>query len=85
MRFVTHWRLWWRRWSTWLAALNSIFVGYVFSQPILVIGLIGFAPGKWQIPLAFGAAFAAFALPVIVTHIRQPALKEKVHGAASRE
>ena len=46
MRLIAHWRLWWRRASTWLAALNGLFVAYVFSQPVLVIGLLGFARRK---------------------------------------
>lgn len=83
MRLVNHWRMiWWRRWSTWLAALNGLFVGYVFSQPILVIGLLGFAPDGWLIPLAVGTGFFAFVLPVIVSHISQPKLVEKVQEAA---
>lgn len=79
MEMVQNWRkMWWRRWSTWLAAVNSIFVGYVFSQPVLVIGLIGFAPGKLMLPLAAGAAFFAFVLPVIVTHVAQPKMRAKI-------
>ncbi len=78
MQLIENWRvLWWRRWSTWLAALNGLFVGYVFSQPILVIGLIGFAPDGWLVPLAVGAAILAFGLPVLVAHISQPKLREK--------
>jgi hypothetical protein len=77
MKLVQHWRLWWRRWSTWLAAINAIFVGHVFTQPILVVGLIGVAPGKWTIPLAVVTALLAFGLPVLVAHLSQPKLKAK--------
>lgn len=36
MKMVQGWKhYWWRRFSTWLAAINGIFVGYVFSQPVL--------------------------------------------------
>lgn len=77
MRLINHWRLWWRRASTWLAALNGLFVAYVFSQPILLIGLIGFAPGAYVLPLAVIAGLAAFGLPVVVAHIRQPKLAAK--------
>lgn len=77
MNLINNWRaIWWRRWSTWLAGLNAVFVGYVFSQPVLVIGLIGFAPAGWIVPLAIIAALAAFALPVLVAQIRQPALDQ---------
>lgn len=79
MKLTANWRVvWWRKFSTWIAALNGLFVAYVFSQPILVVGLLGFAPDGWMIPLAVGAGFFAFVLPVIVTHISQPKLIEKV-------
>lgn len=80
MRFIEYWRaIWWRRWSTWLAGLNAIFVGYVFSQPILVIGLLGFVPyGMLQIILIVIAALLAFALPVFVATLKQPALEAKI-------
>ena len=77
VKLIAHWRLWWRRASTWLAALNGLFVAYVFSQPVLVIGLLGFAPGEWLVPLAILAALLAFGLPVLVAQIKQPKLAEK--------
>ena len=79
MKLIANWqRICFRCVSTWLAALNGIFVGYVFSQPILVIGLIGFAPGELLMPLAIGAGFFAFVLPVIVAHVAQPKLRAKI-------
>ena len=78
MRLIAHWRLWWRRASTWLAALNALFVAYVFSQPVLVVGLIGFAPGEWIVPIAAVAALLAFGLPVLVAQISQPKLAAKI-------
>lgn len=79
MKLIAHWQhMWFRRVSTWLALLNGIFVGYVFSQPVLVVGLIGFAPGELMIPLAVGAGFFAFVLPVIVAHTAQPKLHAKI-------
>ena len=77
MKLIAHWRLWWRRASTWMAALNGLFVAYVFSQPVLVVGLIGFAPGEWIVPIAVVAALLAFGLPVLVAQIKQPKLAEK--------
>lgn len=79
MKLIANWqRIWFRRVSTWLAALNGVFVGYVFSQPILVIGLLGFAPGELLMPLAIGAGFFAFVLPVIVTHVAQPKMRARI-------
>ncbi len=77
MRLVAHWRLWWRRASSWLAFVNGLLTYYVFSQPILVVGLLGFSPGEWLVPLAVGAALLAFGLPILVANISQPKLAEK--------
>lgn len=77
MQMIANWRkLWWRRWSTWLAAVNAILVAHVFSQPILVVGLLGFAPGPWILPIAIIAAVLAFGLPVLVAQIKQPKLEK---------
>lgn len=79
MKFIEYWKtIWWRRWSTWLAGLNGLFVTYVFSQPILVIGLLGFSPAGWTIPLAIFLGLMAFGLPVLVAQIQQPALAAKI-------
>jgi hypothetical protein len=79
MKLIDNWRMiMWRRWSTWLAGFNAILVAYVFSQPAIVIGLLGFAPGGWQIPLAVVLAVLAFGLPVLVAHIQQPKLDAKI-------
>lgn len=79
MKLIDNWRtIWFRRVSTWLAAVNGMFVAYVFSQPVLVVGLLGFAPGEWIIPLAATLGFLAFVLPVIVAHWPQPKLHAKI-------
>ena len=86
MKMVQGWKhYWWRRFSTWLAAINGIFVGYVFSQPVLVVGLIGFAPTEWAMPLAFGPGFLAVALPVLVAHVAQPKMRAKVEAKTEEQ
>lgn len=86
MKLIANWqRIWFRRVSTWLAAINGIFVGYVFSQPVLVVGLIGFAPTEWSMPLAGGAGFLAFALPVLVAHVAQPKMRAKVEAKTEEQ
>lgn len=77
---IAHWKtIWWRRWSTWLAGLNAFCVTYLFSQPIILLGLIGFIPSvKVQICIALAIGFLAFALPVLVSLLAQPKLQEKV-------
>lgn len=79
-RLIDNWRMiWWRRWSTWLAALNSFCVTYLFSQPVILLGLLGFVPSLfWQIVLAATFGTLAFVLPVLVTLLKQPKLEEKI-------
>jgi hypothetical protein len=77
LTLVAHWRLWWRRASTWLAAANGLLAGYVFSQPVLIVGLLGFSPGEFVIPIAVVVGLLAFGLPVLVAHISQPKLAAK--------
>lgn len=86
-KLIEYWRsIWWRRWSTWMAGLNAIFVGYVFSQPILVIGLLGFIPyGHLQIFVVVIAATLAFVLPVFVATLKQPALDAKIEEKKDAE
>lgn len=57
---------WYAKPSSWLAGFNGLLVTYVFSQPILVVGLLGFAPGEWLVPLAGTLGFLAFVLPILV-------------------
>lgn len=87
LRLVDNWRqMWWRRFSTYLAALNGFFVAYVFSQPILVIGLVGFVPfGVLQVVLAAALGFFAFVLPVLVAHTDQPKMREKIQQGEIHE
>jgi hypothetical protein len=86
MKLINYWKsIWWRRWSTWLAAVNGLCVTYIFSQPILVIGLLGFAPGTWLVPLAVFFGFLAFGLPVLVSMLKQPALAAKIEEKKNAE
>ena len=81
MQLIDNWRMiWWRRWSTWIAGLNALFVTYVFSQPVLVVGLLGFSPDGWAVPLAIFLGLMAFGLPVLVAHTAQPKLEAKIEA-----
>lgn len=77
LELVAHWRLWWKRWSTWLAALYAAATAAVFANPGLLMGLIGFFPGGSRTFLAGAVFVLAFAVPVIVTSIRQGKLKDQ--------
>jgi len=86
MNLIENWgMIWWRRWSTWLAGLNALFVTYVFSQPILVVGLLGFSPEGWLVPLALFLGLMAFGLPVLVSALAQPKLAAKVEGKVEEQ
>lgn len=77
IRLVSHWRLWWRRWSTWLAGIFALIVGTVTANPGLLIGLLGFFPREFRGFLAGAVAVLVFIVPVLVTQMRQPKLAEK--------
>lgn len=79
-QLVDHWRLWWRRWSTWLAGLFALAAGTITANPGLLLGLIGYFPADLRGFVAGAVAVLCFAVPVLVTHLRQPKLKEKRDG-----
>lgn len=75
-KLVSHWRLWWRRWSTWLAGLNAALWANLTAKSGLLLGFIPFLPANWR-GVAVGATFAiAFIVPVLVVHLRQAKLAE---------
>jgi hypothetical protein len=78
IELVSHARLWWRRWSTWLAGIFAIITGAVTANPGLLVGLIGYFPQELRGFIAGAVAVLVFALPVIVAHVRQPKLAAKV-------
>lgn len=78
IELVSHWRMWWRRWSTWLAGLFAALVAAVMANPGLLVGLVQFFPDEWRGFFAGATAVLVFVVPVLVTHLRQPKLKEKI-------
>lgn len=78
---VSHWNLWWRRWSTWLAALYAAATASVVAYPTLFLGLVGFFPVGWRGFVAGACFILVFAVPVLVTHLRQPKLKAKIDAS----
>jgi hypothetical protein len=80
MQFINGARLWWRRWSTWLAAVAAGIATAIVASPGLLVGLVGFFPAAWR-PFLAGATFAVvFIVPVLVTQLKQPKLEEKRNG-----
>ena len=77
---VDDWRLWWRKWSTLFSGLNAAAWTYVTAHTGLLLGFIPFLPGDWR---GFGAGMVfaiAFPIPILVAHVRQRKLREKLHG-----
>lgn len=82
VKLIDDWRLWWRRWSTWLAAVAAGIAAAVMASPSLLIGLVGFFPVEWR-PFLAGATFAVvFIVPVLVTNLKQQKLEDKRNADA---
>lgn len=80
MKLIAEWRLWWRRWSTWLAAAAAGIATAMVASPALLVGLVGFFPAAWR-PFLAGATFAVvFIVPVLVAQLKQKKLAEKRDG-----
>lgn len=78
IKLVTHWRLWWRRWSTWCAALYAAATAAVFANPGLLMGLVGYFPAGKREFVAGAVAVICFVVPVLVTSLRQTKLQDAV-------
>lgn len=77
VKLIADWRLWWRRWSTWLAAVAAGIATAMVASPSMLLGLVGFFPAEWR-PFLAGATFAiVFIVPVLVTNLKQKKLEEK--------
>lgn len=84
MTLVAHWRLWWRRWSTWASGFNAALWTAITAKSGMLLGFLPFlsyVPAQWR-GFAAGAlatlTFAAtFVVPIIITNMRQPKLAEK--------
>lgn len=81
MGLVPHWRLWWRRWSTWGAAANAALWATLTGQSGLLLGFLPFLPVHWHIPMAALVFVLAFILPVVLAHLKQPKLEAKCEAA----
>lgn len=70
-RLVPGWQLWWRKWSTWLAAVAAGIAASMVAAPSLVLGFIAFIPEDWR-GFAAGATFIlVFVVPVLIANLRQ--------------
>jgi hypothetical protein len=81
MKLISEWRLWWRRWSTWLAGVNAALWASITAKSGMLLGFIPFLPPRWQwagVALTFVITFIA---PVLVAQIKQKKLEEARHAA----
>jgi fructose-specific phosphotransferase system IIC component len=83
MALITDARLWWRRWSTWLAVTAGAIAGTITENPSLFIGMIGFFPADWRSFVAGVVAVLVAGVPVLVTHLKQPKLERLRDGEAT--
>lgn len=75
-RLTIDWPFFWRKWSSWLAAVNAAAWAYVTTHTGLLLGFIPFLSRSYQ-GFAAGAVFvAAVVIPILAVHIRQPAVRE---------
>lgn len=81
MRLIEDARLWWRRWSTWLAAAFATVVATVTATPSLFVGLLTLFPGNWRYALAGALFVLCLGLPVLTVNLRQRKLEEKRNAA----
>ena len=77
MRFIAHWRLWWRRWSTWLAGLFAAATAAIVAYPSLLLGLMSFFPDDYRGFFAGAVFVIVFAVPVLVGQLSQKKLVQK--------
>lgn len=74
MKLVENARLWWRKWSTWAAALNAALWTYITGHSGLLLGFLPFVRPAWR-DYALGAVFViTFVLPVLIAHVKQSRL-----------
>lgn len=76
IQLVAHWRLWWRRWSTWLASIPALIAGYLTAYPNELRGLVAYVPDEWRPVASILVSLLVFAVPVIVANLRQAKLVE---------
>lgn len=77
LQFVAHCRLWWKRWSTWLAGLFALVVGTLTADPGILLAVVSYLPERWRLIASIGVALLVFVVPVLVANLRQTKLVEQ--------
>lgn len=84
MQFIDEARHWWRRWSTWLAAVAAAVAAAITAAPTLLLGLMVYVPAGWRGVLAGAIGALVFIVPVLITHLKQPKLERLRDGEATK-
>ena len=71
MKLVAEWRLWWRKWTTWLAAMAAGVAASLVAAPTMVLGFIAFIPDGMRAFAAGAVAVLVFVVPVLIANIKQ--------------
>ena len=74
---VDDWRLWWRKWSTWLAAGNAALWAQITQSTGQLLGFAFYLPQSIRPVVVIALFLVGWAIPVLVAHIRQCKLGEK--------
>ncbi len=86
MHLIENWgMIWWRRASTWLAALFALVTGSIVAYPGLLLGLLAYFPDGSRAFLAGAVFVIVFAVPVITAIVKQPKLAAKVEEKTNAE
>jgi hypothetical protein len=71
-RMVNNCRLWWRRWSVWLAAVSGAITSVIVANQGLLISLLAYLPtGFFRLLIAVSIGFVVFVVPTITVLLKQ--------------
>lgn len=76
MKLVDSWRVWHKKWSTWLSGLYAAVTATMFAHPTILVGVVSLFPIDYRGWFAGAIFVLVFALPIIVVHILQPKLHQ---------
>lgn len=72
--FVDSARIWYKKWSAWLAAVWATIVGMVWYNPSILSQVSSYVPEPWRTRLAVPIALVSGLLPIILSNIKQSKL-----------
>lgn len=76
-KMVENWaKLWWRRWSTWLAMLFGAILTAILADENFIAMINAWLSGDDRAVKAAIAGLIAAVVPVLVAHLRQPGIDQ---------